>query len=113
LSRPRVTCSTGRANLPLASAGGTSEEVLVHAVQDDESLPVLRARVREIVNRTNGYIGDQFFLRGVEAYQLLSDDHHAVLDRVRLAVVAVATRDPSADCKDCQLNSQAKQLLTR
>lgn len=24
LSRPRVTCSTGRANLPLASAGGTS-----------------------------------------------------------------------------------------
>lgn len=52
------------------------------------------------VSRTNGYIEDQVLSGGREAYQLLSDDHHAVLDRVRLAVVAVATRNPSADCKD-------------
>lgn len=37
-----------------------AEKVLVHAVEDDKSLPVLRARVREIVSRTNEYIGGQF-----------------------------------------------------
>lgn len=35
-----------------------AEEVLGHAVQDDESLPVLRAGIREIVSQTNGYQED-------------------------------------------------------
>lgn len=35
-----------------------AEEVLVHAVQDDEALPVLRTRIREIVSQTDGYNED-------------------------------------------------------